>query len=211
MRGKTLSGSVVALVAAAFLTPGSAPAASGLMKGKKRTDRTIRLEGVVDASPAEVYRLWTTAEGVEKFFAPVARIGSTPGDEYTIAFFPDEDPEGLIYGTRGARILELVPDRKVAFEWVTFAGDEKKGDHAPPYADAALRNASPLPTWVELNFEPVDGDPSRTLVRFRHYGFGKGPLWEKSFVWFGRAWTGVLGELKRSCEKTRLSPQGRGL
>ncbi|MDQ6894438.1 MAG: SRPBCC domain-containing protein [Acidobacteriota bacterium] len=210
MRGKRLSGSVLALITAAFLTRGSTPAAGDLMKGKKRTDRTIRLEGVVDAPPSEVYRLWTTEEGVKRFFAPAARIGSRPGEEYTIAFFPDEDPEALVHGTRGARILELVPGKKLSFEWVTFAGDQKRDDHAPPYAEPALRNASPLPTWVELTFDPVEGDPSRTLVRFRHYGFGKGPLWEKSFHWFERAWGGVLGGLKTACEKSARSAPASG-
>ena len=202
MATKRLSGSIAALVTAAFLAPASTPG-SDLMKGKRRTDRTIRLEGVVDAPPSEVYRLWTTEEGVRKFFAPSARIGARPGEPYTIAFFPEEDPEGLVYGTRGARILELVPEMKFSFEWVTFAGDEKKGDHAPPHAEASLRNASPLPTWVELTFEPAGDDASKTHVRFRHYGFGKGALWEKSFRWFERAWAGVLRELQAACAKDR--------
>jgi hypothetical protein len=45
-----------------------------LMKGKVKTDRTVNLDTIVDASPADVYRLWTSADGVKKFFAPEARI-----------------------------------------------------------------------------------------------------------------------------------------
>ncbi len=201
-RKSGVSGSILALVTAALQAPLPAPGAGGLMKGKKRTDRTIRLEGVINATPAEVYRVWTTEEGVKSFFAPKAHIGTKPGDEYTIMFFPQEDPEGLVHGTKGARILEFEPGRRLAFEWVTFAGDEEKGDHAPPYAEPRLRNAFPLPTWVELTFTPVTGETNRTLVRFTHSGFGNGPLWEKSFHWFETAWAGVLRSLKTACEKS---------
>ena len=105
-----------------------------LMKGKIKTKHTIELEKIVNAPPPEVFKLWTSADGVKKFFAPDAHIGTRPGDEYTILFFPKEDPEGLVHGTKGARILEFVPDKKLAFEWVTFAGDNLKGRNAPPYA-----------------------------------------------------------------------------
>jgi hypothetical protein len=68
---------------------------------------------------------------------------------------------------------------------------------------AAFLTPGATPAAGDLTLDPVEGDPSRTLVRFRHYGFGKGPLWEKSFHWFERAWAGVLGGLKTACEKSR--------
>src|SRR5204862_7467491 len=68
---------------------------SDLMKDKTKTKHTIELEKIVNAPPAEVFKLWTSAEGVKKFFAPGAHIGTKPGVEYTILFFPKEDPEGL--------------------------------------------------------------------------------------------------------------------
>lgn len=49
-------------------------AAAALMAGKTKTDRTIRIEVIVATSPDEVYRLWTTREGVQRFFAPDAII-----------------------------------------------------------------------------------------------------------------------------------------
>ena len=71
------------------------------MAGKVKTERTVRLGTTVDASPAEVYRLWTTADGVKRFFAPDARIDARPGGEYTIFFAPEQDPQGLSHGTKG--------------------------------------------------------------------------------------------------------------
>ena len=77
----------------------------------------------VPAPPAEVFRLWTCTEGIGKFFAPDARIDAVTGGRYEILFAPAKDPEGNSHGTKGARILKLVPDKELAFEWITFAGD----------------------------------------------------------------------------------------
>jgi len=173
---------------------------SDLMKDKTKTKHTIELEKIVNAPPAEVFKLWTSAEGVKKFFAPDAHIGTRPGEEYTILFFPKEDPEGLVHGTKGARILELEPDKKLAFEWVTFAGDNLKGRKAPPYAAPEIRNQFPLPTWVEMTFEELPG--AKTRIVFRHYGFQDGELWERSQAWFTRAWSMVLDQLAAMLEKS---------
>ena len=175
-----------------------------LMEGKIKTERTIFLETTVEAAPAEVYQLWTSTNGVKKFFAPEARIDATPGGRYEIIFFPDKDPRGNSHGTKGARVLRLVPDKEIAFEWITFAGDPLLGDNAPPLAPPSLRNVTPLPTWVELSFVPVDGQPNQTRVKFAHYGFREGPLWKASYQWFGRAWKGVLDQLAEYCKNRKL-------
>ena len=180
--------------------PLSAPLV-GLMNGKISTDRTILLEATVDAAPAEVFRLWTTPDGVKKFFAPAAKINAKAGGRYQIIFSPSKDPEGNSHGTKGARILKFAPGKQLAFEWITFAGDDLLGDHAPPFAPAAERNMKPLPTWVEMNFAAVAGEPNRTHIRFAHYGFREGERWEKSYRWFGHAWKGVLDELTDYCAK----------
>jgi uncharacterized protein YndB with AHSA1/START domain len=190
--GAALLAGFCALAGPALSAPGS-----DLMTGKLRTERTIELEVLVDAPPAQVYELWTTEDGIRRFFAPKARIGAHPGEEYTVYFAPDMDPEGLSHGTRGAHLLAMEPGRSLSFEWITFAGDELLGDNGPPMAERSLRDAQPLPTWVELRFEPLDGG-KRTRVIFHHYGFRSGPLWEESYAWFGRAWKGVLDNLKAS-------------
>jgi uncharacterized protein YndB with AHSA1/START domain len=174
-----------------------------LTEGKIKTDRTIELETTVEASPAEVYHLWTSVDGVKKFFAPDARIDARPGGRYQIIFFPSKDPEGNSHGTKGARVLRAVPDKEFAFEWITFAGDDLLGNHAPPYAPPAQRNVAPLATWVELSFEPLDGQPNRTHLKFAHYGFREGALWGESYQWFGRAWKGVLDQLADYCQNRK--------
>jgi uncharacterized protein YndB with AHSA1/START domain len=183
---------------------------AALMEGKVKTDRTVNLERIIEAPPAEVYRLWTTADGVKKFFAPEARIDPKIGGRYQIIFFPSKDPEGESHGTKGARILNLVPNRKLVFEWITFAGDDLLGTHAPPYAPPSDRNVTPLPTWVELSFEPEDGQPNQTHVKFAHYGFRNGEKWEQSYQWFTRAWKGVLDQLSEYCQKQNSNRTSSG-
>ena len=178
---------------------------ANLMEGKHKTDRTIFLEATVDAPPAEVFGLWTSEEGIKKFFAPAARVEASVGGRYEILFAPAKDPEGNSHGTKGARILKLVPEKELAFEWITFAGDELLGYNAPPYAPPSERNLRPLPTWVELSFEAVEAQPGKTRVRFAHYGFRDGEKWEKSFHWFERAWKGVLDEMTAYCQNRKTA------
>jgi uncharacterized protein YndB with AHSA1/START domain len=168
-----------------------------LMAGKERTDRTIRYEVTVEASPDAVYRSWTTAEGVRLFFAPDARIDARPGGRYEILFAPDQDPQGLSHGTTGARVLDAQPGKALSFEWITFAGDTRLGENAPPMAAPELRNARPLPTWVELSFSGAG--EGRTRVTFAHYGFRRGGPWDRSYAFFERAWKRVLDQLVAAC------------
>ena len=183
--------------------PETASNAADLTAGKQKTDRSIFLEAVVAASPAEAFRLWTSAEGIGKFFAPDARIDAVTGGRYEILFAPAKDPEGNSHGTKGARILKLVPDKELAFEWITFAGDELLGRNAPPYAPPSERDVRPFPTWVELSFDAVEGQPNQTHVRFAHYGFREGEKWEQSYHWFGRAWKGVLDQMVAYCQNRK--------
>lgn len=181
------------------------PPNTALMEGKVKTDRTVNLDTMIDAAPAEVYRLWTSPEGIKKFFAPEARVEVKIGGRYQVIFAPAKDPEGESHGTKGARILDLVPNHKLVFEWIAFAGDDLLGKNAPPYVPPAERNVTPLPTWVELSFEPVEGQPNQTHLKLAHYGFRDGAKWEQSYQWFNRAWKGVLDQLSEYCQKEKLS------
>ena len=185
--------------------------AQALMEGKAKTDRTVSVEAVVAGSPDQVFRLWTTEDGVKQFFAPAARIEAREGGAYTMIFDPAHDPEGNSRGTRGARILHLAPGKGLDFEWIPFVVENSPGMGGPPGVPAAERNARPLPTWVEVSFDPVEGDARQTRVRLAHYGFRKGGKWDESFAYFQKAWAGVLSNLAKYCatqsvEKARITP-----
>jgi uncharacterized protein YndB with AHSA1/START domain len=189
---------------AVLLSSGALLRGEDLMAGKVDTGRTILLEATVDAPASAVFKLWTTEAGIQSFFAPRAVIDPRVGGRYEIVFAPELDPQGESAGTKGARILRFEPDRRLAFEWFTFVSRDLSagappGATSPPVVPEAVRNARPIPTWVEISFEPVAGQPGRTRVRLSHRGFRTGTPWDESFEYFWRAWATVLGGLGARC------------
>lgn len=172
----------------------AAAAGADVPAGKQKTDQTISLEVTVEASPAEVYRLWTTSEGVKKFIAPAAEIDPVVGGRYQVAFDPASDPDGKAYGTYACKILRLEPNHLVAFEW-TF----------PPLG--AELNTQPFPTWVEVRIDPVPGQPGQSVVHLQHFGFPHSEKWDKAFAVFrDRNWPHVLATLKGYCHQQAQKP-----
>jgi hypothetical protein len=122
--------------------------------------------------------------------APEARIDPWVGGRYEILFQPAQDPEGTRAGTKGAHILRWEKDRALSFEW--------RGR-----ADMVEMNTLPLPTRVELTFEPIAGQPGRTHLTLTHYGFLKGAGWDRSYDFFDNAWATVIARLKEACAEPR--------
>jgi uncharacterized protein YndB with AHSA1/START domain len=155
---------------------------------KAKTARAVVVEAVVEAAPAEVFRLWTTADGTRSFFAPDGRVEARAGGRYEMIFHPPGDPEGARAGTKGARILRLEPDRRLDFEWSvgvpTVSWDLKATDFA---------------TWVEVTLEPVPGRPDATRVRLAHEGFRTGGSWDAAYGYFEKSWRVVLDRLATYC------------
>jgi len=185
--------SLLVIGVSAFAAPLAAGDASPLWTGKTRTDRTVVVEATLDAPPQRVFRAWTTAEGLATFFAPKALIEPRIGGAYTLSFDPAGDPEGLSSGTSGARILRFEPDRRLAFEWITFVARDGSGPALPPYMAPAERNARPLPTWVEISLEPLP--QGRTHLKLAHYGFRRGGAWDAAYPYFTSAWARVVAQL----------------
>jgi uncharacterized protein YndB with AHSA1/START domain len=180
-----------------------------LMRGKVKTDKTIRLEKMMNASPDELFQMWTTEVGVHAFFAPAAKIDPKLGGGYTIIFDPSVDPNGDSLGTNGARILEFDRPRKLSFEWISFRDAAKKGTNGPPAVAASLRNERPIPTWVEIEFAAVPGDTMKTNVKLAHYGFKSGGEWDASFNYCKSMWAEVLDKLEKWAELPRVASVAR--
>jgi uncharacterized protein YndB with AHSA1/START domain len=212
MKRKTLLGSMALLMALlAFATRPAGPqelkrrVEDPLMKGKKKTDKTIRLEKTVNASPDEVFAWWTTDVGVKRIMDAGAKIEPWVGGAYTIIFNPEGDPQGNSFGTNGARILKFERPGKLSFEWITFTDEAKPGTGGPPAVSAKMRNAKPLPTWVELEFHAVRGDTMRTVVTLDHFGFQDGTEWDESYTFFTKAWMKVLDKLAEVANEPRVA------
>jgi uncharacterized protein YndB with AHSA1/START domain len=175
---------------------GCALGGGGRASQQPRKETVIRLEAVVAGPVDEVLRDWTSPPSIAKFFAPKSSVEPRVGGAYTMIFAPGIDPEGNSYGTRGARILAIDGNR-LAFEWYPFVIDDGSERPGPPSVPAAERNAVPIPTWVELRFEPVPAPDVRTRVILEHHGFREGARWEESHAYFQRAWSQVLYDLQR--------------
>ena len=131
---------------------------------------------VVGAPVAEVWAAWTTAEGCATFFAPRARVRAEPGGPYEL-LFDDEQPPGK-QGSEGCVVLEVEPERRLAFSW-----------NNPPHL-AAIRDRH---TRVDLRLAPEDA--GRTRVTLVHSGFGAGGEWDQAHAYFERAWDIVARRL----------------
>jgi uncharacterized protein YndB with AHSA1/START domain len=101
---------VVVLAAATCLT---AQERSNTTATDAGLGRWIRVEATVKAPVAEVWRLFTTSQGAEEFFAEKANIGLAIGGPYEIQF----DPKNEQSGTKGLKVLSYAPEEMISFQW----------------------------------------------------------------------------------------------
>lgn len=140
--------------------------------------RSIDKEVVVAAPVSEVWKAWTTREGIVSFMAPDAEIEARPGGAFHVHFDPLAAP-----GMKGAddmRYMALQPPTLLSFDW-----------NAPPH----LPQVRAQRTFVIVRLQEVDGKSTR--VTLHHAGWGDGGEWDQAHAYFDRAWGGVLANLKK--------------
>ncbi len=76
-------------------------------------DRAIVKEAQVSLTPAEVFALWSSAEGMASWWAEHSRIELRPGGFYEMCFMLDEPPGRR--GGEGCRVLSFLPGRMLSF------------------------------------------------------------------------------------------------
>ena len=99
-------------------------------------EKMLVKEVVVKAPVEEVYKAWSTSEGVASFFAPEARIEARPDGPFEVYMNPYAKP-----GLKGAddmRFMALQPPTMLSFDW-----------NAPPSLPEAVREAQDY-TWHTL-------------------------------------------------------------
>jgi len=142
---------------------------------EKQSDAESVISSQIDvpAPLTEVWRAWTTEEGVQSFFAPECNIDLRPGGAYEMFF--DLDAGHGNRGGEGMIVMAVQPERKLAFTW-----------NAPPQ----LPSVRGQMTHVVIRlFETKDGG---TRVTLRHDGWGAGDEWHDAFEYFSRAWADVV-------------------
>src|SRR5678816_1379402 len=76
----------------------------------------IMVTRVINAPVADVWKAWTTTDGIESFFAPKAvKVVPEPGGALELWFGLDM-PEGS-RGTEGCLFHSVVPQKQLVFEW----------------------------------------------------------------------------------------------
>ena len=148
---------------------------------KNPTDQRLVKRVTVKASLEDVWRCWTTTEGVESFIAPKAKVEFRVGGPYEW-YFSDEAPVGE-RGSEDCRVLSYLPMEMLSFEW-----------NAPP----SMGERRYIKTRVVLQFKEV----SLGLVEvvLTQLGWGEGESWQEVYDYFDRAWGYVLEELRKHFE-----------
>ena len=143
----------------------------------------ITVTRLIDAPVADVWKAWTTVEGIESFFAPkAAKVVPEPGGAFELWFGVDF-PEGS-RGSEGCMFHSVTPMQQLVFEW-----------NAPP----TIPTIRKLRTLVYLDFAPVEGN--KTSLTLRNFGYGQGDEWAKTRAYFQQAWPAVMASLEKRFAK----------
>jgi uncharacterized protein YndB with AHSA1/START domain len=140
------------------------------------SERVVRVDANIHAPVSEVWRVFTTSQGAEEFFAQKANIGLAIGGPYEIQF----DPKDERSGTKGLKILSYAPEEMLSFQW-----------NAPPEMPE-VRNGG---TWVVVEMHPLDA--YQTHVTITHLGWKDGPEWDRAYVHFQRGWSELMSRLEK--------------
>lgn len=137
------------------------------------TERAITAGLVVPASIEDVWKAWTTEEGVKSFFAPDCWIELSIGGAYEMYFNPDAKPGEK--GGEGVTIIAISFQEMLSFTW-----------NAPPSLPEIRRQL----THVTIRLQALN--ENRTLVKLHHDGWGEGEIWDKTFDYFENAWKRIV-------------------
>lgn len=141
-------------------------------------ERAITETITVKAGVDDVWKMWTTSEGIKSFFAPDAKVELRVDGPFQIYMDPMAEP-----GMKGAddmRILAFQEKKMLTFTW-----------NAPP----SLPEARKQRTVVIVRF--ISRGDSLTDVTLHHVGWGEGGEWDKAHIYFTKAWPNVLKNLKK--------------
>lgn len=157
----------VALVSALLL-------ASAVGAQERAIDEKITVKAHLD----EVWKAWTTTEGIKTFFAPDAKVELRVDGPFEIYINPYAE-----VGLKGAddmRIIGFQEKKMLTFTW-----------NAPPSLPEARKQRS----VVTVRF--ISRGDALTDVSIHHGAWGDGGEWDKAFQYFGKSWPNVLKNLKK--------------
>ena len=153
-------------------------------------ERILRTEVVVHAPVSEVWKAFTTKEGVQSWMVPVAEVDLRIGGTIKTNYNPKAkigDPGTIVH-----HILSYEPERMLATRF-------EAAPDGPDWAKLAQV------TWVVYRFDPLSPQETRVVVSMM--GWGEGPAWDDSYEHFrrGNAW-----EMEQLVKRFASNPAGTG-
>ncbi len=146
------------------------------------SEKSLSLSIEINAPLDSVWARWSSAAGLQKFFAPVVHFEPGTLGLMEVHFAPDA-PAGQ-RGSENNRILAIQEKQMLSFTW----------DAPPIFPDVRKQR-----TVVVLRF--YETMPGKTVVVFRQMGWGTGADWDAVYNYFLPAWRErVLPFLKYSLE-----------
>lgn len=136
-------------------------------------ERVLRVEADIPASITDVWRAWTTHEGVTSFFGPACTLDLHPGGRYEVYFNLDAALGNQ--GGEGVTVLAVQEPTLLSLTW-----------NAPP----ELPEVRGQKTHVVVRLRELQ--PGRTHVSLTHDGWGEGGEWDEALAYFERAWKQVV-------------------
>ena len=124
---------------------------------------------IVTAPVEEVWKAWTTTEGIKTFFAPDARSRRAPAAPSRSTSIPTRSP-----GMKGADdmvVLAVQENRMLSFTW-----------NAPPHLPEVRAPAHERHRALQRA-----GAEDPTDVRLTHSGWGDGGQWDQAYDYFDTA------------------------
>jgi uncharacterized protein YndB with AHSA1/START domain len=141
-------------------------------------ERAISEKITVKANVDDVWKAWTTTEGIKTFFAPDAKVELRVDGPFEIYINPFGGP-----GEKGAddmRIIGFQEKKMLTFNW-----------NAPPSLPEARKQRS----VVIVRF--ISRGDALTDVTIHHVGWGEGGEWDKAYAYFSKSWPNVLKNLQK--------------
>ena len=141
-------------------------------------ERAINEKITVKANVEDVWKAWTTTEGIKSFFAPDGKVELRIDGPFETYMNPFAEP-----GMKGAdfmRILAFQEKKMLSFTW-----------NAPPHLPEARKQRTVV--IVRL----ISRGDAITDVTLHHVGWGDGGEWDKAHDYFAKAWPNVLKNLQK--------------
>lgn len=143
-------------------------------------ERVLRHEGIVLASVAEVWKLFTTTDGLRSFAAPVVHLDFRIGGKWEASYKTDArigDPENIVN-----EILSYLPFEMLSIHIVS----------TPPAFPSPMVAKQ---VWTVMQFE--ERGTSQMSLKVSMLGWQSGPEWDQVYAFFERGNASTISSLQR--------------